>query len=215
MRDAEDDLLPPFSSLTNDEDREKKAEYRAPGTYNIIANPSSFTGLEEYRTFLDDAKPLKEEPQGQRSMDGVQSWSSGGGAFSEDPDVVILSRFQDDVGGLSYINTHYSRFVGSLTPTLSDYSTISTPHAETSSARSEAPTILQVLRRDRVDSRLISHYNNFMRRSFAQVQRDSLGTLFGNDNTSAHEIIGQKATGFPPVSKSFVCTIHYSRLVDI
>lgn len=205
VRDAEDDLLPPFSSLTNDEDREKKARYRAPGTYNIVVNPSSFTDVEEYREFLDDMKPnsgsmLKGLPQRQQSMDSVQSRSSGGD-FSDDPDIVILSKFEDDMGGLTNINTQYSRFVSSDTPTPSDSSCTSlSQHIEPGSAPSEAPNFLEVLYRDGVDNQLISHYNNFMRRSFAQVQRDSLGTLFGNDQTSAHQIIGQQAIGFPPVS---------------
>lgn len=220
VRDAEDDLLPPFSTLTNDEDREKKAEYRAPGTYNIVVNPSSFIDLEEYREFLDDVKPnlgsmLKDLPQRQQSLDSVQSRSSGED-FSDDPDIVILSKFEDDMGGLSNINTQYSRVVSSVTPTPSDSSCTSLiQHGEPASALGEAPTFLQVLHRDGVDQQLISHYNNFMRRSFAQVQRDSLGTLFGNDETSAHQIIGQQAVGFPPVSKVCIRFIYHAQSLHI
>ena len=220
VRDAEDDLLPPFSTLTNDEDREKKAEYRAPGTYNIVVNPSSFVDLEEYREFLDDVKPnlgsmLKNSPQRQQSLDSVQSRSSGED-FSDDPDIVILSKFEDDMGGLSNISTQHSRTVSSVTPTPSDSSCTSViQHGEPISALGEAPSFLQVLHRDGVDQQLISHYNNFMRRSFAQVQRDSLGTLFGNDETSAHQIIGQQAIDFPPVSELSIRFLYYARSLHI
>ena len=209
MRDAADDLLPPFSSLTNDEDREKKAEYRAPGTYNIVVNPSSFTSLEEYRDFLEDTIPnprsiLKGGPQRQQSMDSDQSWSSNED-FSHDPDIVILSKFEDDVRGVLNINTPCARLANSVTPTPSNSSCASViQHMEMSTAPNEEPTFLEVLYRDGVDHHLITHYNNFMKRSFDQVQRDSLGTLFGNDNTSAHQILGQKAIEFPPVSDQLV-----------
>ena len=42
----DDDTLPAFASLTNDEEWEQKAEYRPPGTYFVVANPSSFEASE-------------------------------------------------------------------------------------------------------------------------------------------------------------------------
>ena len=52
------DVLPSFSSLTNDDDREKKAEFKPLGTYNVVVNPASFVQLEEYReTFPEDPYP--------------------------------------------------------------------------------------------------------------------------------------------------------------
>lgn len=49
LRVRDDDVLPPFATLTTDEDRQKKAAYRPPGTYFIVATPSSFAELDEYR----------------------------------------------------------------------------------------------------------------------------------------------------------------------
>lgn len=41
--------MPPFSVLTNDEDREAKAEFRVAGTCFVIVNPESFVNFEEYK----------------------------------------------------------------------------------------------------------------------------------------------------------------------
>ena len=55
----EKDILPPFSSLTNDEDRERKAELKPVGTYIVVVNPASFVNLEEYRdTLPEDPYPV-------------------------------------------------------------------------------------------------------------------------------------------------------------
>lgn len=205
-------MLPAFSALTNDEDREKKAEYRAPGTYNIIVNPSSFSELEEYKAVDEDPigsskLPMRSMPQRQESINSNPSQSSSEG-FSDDPDVVILSKFEDDTRNLLSTYTHNPRYIGSATPTPSNDSCESASHQlEIGCAPSEttsSPTFVEILYQDGVDHRIITHLNNFMQRSFAQVQRDSLGVLFGNDKGSAHQIIAQQAIGYPPVSDFFV-----------
>ncbi|KAL4985046.1 hypothetical protein BDW68DRAFT_189976 [Aspergillus falconensis] len=87
------DLLPDFSRLTSDEDREKKAQGSAPGTYHVIVVPESFARLPEY---TDDAletvpsnpysSPLSEYSS-YDPMDDV--------TMSEDPNVVFLNQFRD------------------------------------------------------------------------------------------------------------------------
>ena len=51
---AASDTLAPFTTLRNDEERQKKAEYRRPGTYFVVAIPLSFVDLEEYRNTSND-----------------------------------------------------------------------------------------------------------------------------------------------------------------
>src|ERR1700754_2724477 len=51
------DDLPPFATLTTDEDREKKAERSSPGTYNVVVNQDSFQHLPEY---TDDPEVKRE-----------------------------------------------------------------------------------------------------------------------------------------------------------
>lgn len=89
---ATDDFLPPFADLTSDEDREKKAESVDPGTYHVIANPSSFATLPEY--LEDDSDAM--------SLTGASRRQSYGDVASmlrheetEDPNTVILRTFED------------------------------------------------------------------------------------------------------------------------
>ena len=44
----EEDVLPNFTSLTNDEDWQCKAEHRPPGTYFVVVNQASFEDSDEY-----------------------------------------------------------------------------------------------------------------------------------------------------------------------
>ena len=48
------DYLPSFASLANDEDRERKAEFKIPGTYYVVANQASFMNLEEDRQTIHE-----------------------------------------------------------------------------------------------------------------------------------------------------------------
>ena len=56
----EEDALPSFTSLTNDDDWQRKAGHHPPGTYYVVANPESFQHLEEYRQGRDehDTRPV-------------------------------------------------------------------------------------------------------------------------------------------------------------
>jgi hypothetical protein len=100
------DDLPPFATLTTDEERERKAECTSPGTYNVVVNPDSFQHLPEYS---DDAevKSLRLSPLRRGSLatsmasshgreallaDGVPPGLTGSG---DDPNIVILPRFED------------------------------------------------------------------------------------------------------------------------
>ncbi|EMC91412.1 hypothetical protein BAUCODRAFT_39585 [Baudoinia panamericana UAMH 10762] len=85
-RPHQTDNLPPFARLTTDEDRERKAEGRRPGTYSVIATPDSFADLPEY---VSSTSPVRRRPS-------VQSGSASlGSSFSSDPDTVVLERFEE------------------------------------------------------------------------------------------------------------------------
>ena len=100
------DDLPPFATLTTDEERERKAEWTSPGTYNVVVNPDSFQHLPEY---TDDAevKSLHLSPLRRGSLAASMASSHGNEALlvdgvapglvgsGEDPNVVILGRFED------------------------------------------------------------------------------------------------------------------------
>lgn len=94
------DDLPPFASLTTDEDREKKAERSSPGTYNVVVNQDSFHHLPEYN----------DDPEGKRELllsslrrcsiaTSLASSASRieGAAVLGDSNIVVLPRFEDVV----------------------------------------------------------------------------------------------------------------------
>ena len=210
VHDLEDDFLPPFSVLTNDEDREKKAEYRAPGTYNIIVNPSSFTELEEYRESADEAASVNPVPEGadqqQQSPSSIPCRSSSKIPL-DDPDVVILAKFEDDAGRAPVPNLRHAQSITSVTSSPSVSScTVVTPHAESGGSfeeNSSAQNTLKVPPRRSEDQQLIAHFNNFVRPSFAQVHRDALGTAQDTDTLIAQDVLAKQATCFPPVGILF------------
>lgn len=94
------DDLPPFASLTTDEEREKKAERSSPGTYNVVVNQESFQHLPKYN---DDAGDRKEflSPLSRRSLATSLTSSAGRDSstvakpHSDDLSVVVLPRFED------------------------------------------------------------------------------------------------------------------------
>lgn len=91
------DELPSFAELTNDEDRERRAETRAPGTYNVIVNPESFARLPEYG-IPGTNHPRRTSAQSAQSSFDSRSTSSEAirdRRPADDPDIVVLSKFED------------------------------------------------------------------------------------------------------------------------
>ncbi|ETI29066.1 hypothetical protein G647_01519 [Cladophialophora carrionii CBS 160.54] len=94
------DDLPPFASLTTDEEREKKAEKSSPGTYHVVVNQNSFQHLPEY----NDDPEIKREMlspirRGSLATSQGSSLSREAGVeaipVSGDPNIVVLPRFED------------------------------------------------------------------------------------------------------------------------
>lgn len=92
--------MPPFASLINDEDREKKAERSNPGTYHVVVNPDSFQHMPEYS---DDDIVKRERLSPLRRGSIAPSLASSYGKESSvesrsvpgDPNVIVLPRFED------------------------------------------------------------------------------------------------------------------------
>jgi hypothetical protein len=159
-----EDLLPPFSALTTDEEREKKAESRNPGTLYVIANPRSFESLPEYRnenTFDTD------QTHGP-SFSEVR-WDETYGAESamirkehlestEDPNTVILTRFEDPH---RRVQRRPSRTPSENpgTPTEASISIVPPSAILTSSGpESRDASMLEVARQGGKDAALLQHY---------------------------------------------------------
>lgn len=213
IQDADEDHLPPFSSLTNDEDREKKAEFRAPGTYNIIVNPSSFVDLEEYRESSDYSNrspgwkiPSLDQQNHQRNTTGISSLHSN--EHQEDPNVVILEKFEGDAVIMPVMNIRHVQSAASVVASQSCSRQVS-PRAMLGPSFGKtvpAQIFLQIPPGKDDDSRLIAHFNIFVLPSFAQVHRDALGTESDTDTLLAHEVFAQNAAHFSPVRVSTLKT---------
>lgn len=71
------DNLPPFVMLTTEEERERKAEVSAPGSFHVILNPTSFQDLSEYVESIDpgqaSSKSLQHESTAAPIHDGASS----------------------------------------------------------------------------------------------------------------------------------------------
>lgn len=90
------DTLPPFSCLTNNIEREMKAECSSPGTYIVVFQPESFASLPEYAE-SNVCQPYGEITSStEMGFRGEYSVSLGS-SYSpiDDPDVVILPKFED------------------------------------------------------------------------------------------------------------------------
>lgn len=214
IQDPDEDYLPPFSSLTNDGDREKKAEFRAPGTYNIIVNPSSFMDLEEYRESNDYSnrapvwkRPPLDQPSQPRNPTGIASLHSSEYP-QKDPNVVILEKFEGDTLIMPVTNISHVPSATSIVSSQSSSRQVS-PRATLSPSFDQtvpAQIFLQIPPGKDDDSRLIAHFNKFVLPSIAQVHRDALGTKADIDTLLVHEVFAQNAAHFSPVSLSTLRT---------
>lgn len=94
MDTTTEDSLPSFSSLTTDEERERKAELTPKkGTYLVVVNPGSFENLPEY----SDEALFGASSTFPGRLDAFDTASSSRNTLvsDDDPDVVILKKFED------------------------------------------------------------------------------------------------------------------------
>jgi len=111
--------LPPFSELTNDEEREMKAATRLPGTYTLVCNPSSFSVIDEDQDEMQEGGRItptgvqikREDADGEPNMPDSSSTpknlvlASSQDSVS-DPDIVILRRFEEPILKSPTTSTH-------------------------------------------------------------------------------------------------------------
>lgn len=212
MSQQQDDLLPPFSALTNDEDREKKAEFKKPGSYHLAVNPSSFAEFDEYKDNGNDRNSPKSttsrgpgsEHSDQLSNDQTQYNDSNGDNSNDthtsgDPDIVILKVFEDDTRKMSS-PTSALQGRSSNTPTLSLPSSASSAHrADYFRFSYDNTPLMRMAHKDGRDHQLVYYYKNYVHRHLAQVHRDSLGTSLETGALSAPDVFERQAASFLPV----------------
>lgn len=207
------DQLPPFSMLKSDEDRERKAEHQMPGTYHIVANPSSFAGLEEYQNSRNGSKLHSKSRTTRspryRSSSANEPSSATGQDVYEDPETLILGTFEDNarkLATLGLLTTNLSKSpTSSLTSQSPRASLVQAAHSFSRST--ETSPILERAIQSRADQDIASFYQKFVRVQINQVHRDSLGTSSQSGALTFPEVLDKHVDSFPPVrltSCSFV-----------
>ena len=215
MSRPQEDLLPPFSELTNDEDREKKAEYRRPGSYNLVVNPSSFAELDEYKDSRHEKKSPKsmisresaigrggQSDNDQTQQNEINSDRTNDTQTLNDPDIVILRIFEDDTRSGSPTSAIVPAR-SSRTPTLSLPSSAGSSHRTDYFRFSYDNTpLMRMAHQDGRDHQLVYYYKTYVHRHLAQVHRDSLGISLETGALSAPDVFERQAASFLPVRLS-------------
>ena len=214
MCQTQEDLLPPFSTLTNDEDREKKAEFRKSGSYHVVVNPSSFVDFDEYKNSRhgwDSPKGMKSggiEPNHHFSNSQTQFGEPHGDHFndtqaSNDPDIVILKIFEDDTHKLGSPMTAAVQARPPRTPNFALPSPGGFAHgADHFRFSYENTPLMRMAHQDGRDHQLVFYYKTFVHRHLTQVHRDSLGTPLETGSLSAPDVFERQAASFLPVRLS-------------
>jgi hypothetical protein len=183
--------LPAFATLTNDEDRERKAETNLPGTYSVVVTPKSFADLPEY------AIAGESSARGQTS--GRQQTRTGSGSSNRtrsDPNVIVLDRFED----LSPTTSLTSPLVpanrqGNLPETLQHMS-LSVPSVSSTSSQSNSP----VTYHPPAEGRLVSHFRRYV---VTRLVPKNIEDNYGVGSAPIRDIFEDEATRFPPVRSIF------------
>ena len=195
----EDDNLPPFSQLTTDEDRERKAEFRIPGTYHIVVNLSSFASSTGSDDEAEDVKsPSIVSPKTPRKHSTAQRRPPKKDCF-EDPDTMILGSFEESIRGLPSLVLNPQSGL-SDTPSVESHSPFPYPQSiELIRYHSEPRSLMDMMHVRSSDRHIVVFYNNFVRRQFNQVHQDTLGNYAQSGSMTVTEVLDQIATSFIPL----------------
>jgi hypothetical protein len=191
--------MPPFFTLTSDEEREKKAENSHPGTYHVIATPDSFTGLPEYSDELSLDSSIKSLKS--RRGSATSSLLSRESSETNDPNVVILDRFEDNIQ--RYTTPQWRK------PRLSPASSMVTSPPPAASPLQfpfegyYALSHVLGVERGSQDERLLTHFRDVVWKQLIQGQyTQELFSPLSSPMIPGAEMFEEIASTFPPVSDS-------------
>lgn len=182
--------MPAFATLTNDEDRERKAETNLPGTYSVVFTPSSFADLPEYAAVADRAAARDASSARQKSRAGSGSSNRKG----SDPNVVVLDRFEDLSPTTSVTSGPAVSPIrsGTLPETLQHMSLNVPPSSYTSSQPSTPTGYIPA-----AEGRLILHFRRYI---VTRLVPRNIEYNYGVGTAPLRDIFENESAKFPPVS---------------
>ncbi|KAI4144163.1 MAG: hypothetical protein LQ341_002710, partial [Variospora aurantia] len=201
------DFLPPFSTLNNDEDRERKARFRPPGSYNVIVTPSSLAQLDEYKANQEEEKRPGTAgctPSRNLPTDISGSEFEANVITLKDPDTVILRVFEDNTTKkLSSPNSPSSRFgqssASNITSPSSGFAFQRTDMFMLPSQVTPPPLTFEIKPQDNRDWPLINHYQNILSRHLFHVHRGSATPPLAQGASFTQELYERTVATFPPL----------------
>ncbi|KAH0445659.1 hypothetical protein KCU90_g241, partial [Aureobasidium melanogenum] len=188
------DNLPSFADLTNDEDRERKAESQVPGTFNVVVNPESFAGLPEYGPIPGS------RARGSSLQSGRNSWDSQMSTevlrtrpklnpTTGDPNVVVLAKFEDAPLSLPSLASFPIGRRTSLPENLHTLNISGGSRGSSTPSGRRNDSVAQGLR----DERLMVHYRGFISKRIFPIGKNLLV-----DRPMQDDPIVAEARDFPP-----------------
>jgi len=183
--------------LTNDEDRERKAGSRLPGTFSVVVTPESFAELPEYAATASVSLSRRTSGTSARSQLTSAESRLSRTASNRDPNVVVLDRFEDAApGSAGPFTLQHAERRDSL-PEHMRHMSIAPPLAPL--VRTATYPVASVLRMSAAEARLVSHFRGYVVQRLVPPVFDGLLTsnLSPGSTRDVYEI---ESARFPPVS---------------
>jgi hypothetical protein len=181
--------LPAFATLTNDEDRERKAETNLPGTYSVVVTPKSFADLPEYVVSSGDSST-----RGQTSARrNARTASGSSNRTSPDPNVVVLDRFEDLSPSTSLASPLIPQFRQVGLPETLQHMSLSMPPSSTTPSQASTPVAFIPA----AEGRLVSHFRRYI---VTRLVPKDIEDNYGVGSVPIRDIFENEATRFSPVS---------------
>jgi len=193
-----EDSLPSFADLTNDEERERRAEGHRPGTYTVIVNQESFSSMPEYASPPDTGRRMSVQSL-HSSMDSSCSESSRAIAC-QDPNTVVLTRFEDAVPSLP---SFFASTTDRKTSLPGDMQRLDLSTSLSSSPPLRPDPNAQIMG----DTQLVQHYAQKISPRILSVSRH-------NHDSNVEDPIVAESRRFPPVRSEIRQAVSLRRYAD-
>ena len=194
----EEDTLGPFTTLTTEEEWSKKAEHQLPGTYYVVANTSSFSNTEEYRSTRGEAVSRSSTQDGDNESHGRNLNTN----VPIGTDTLILGTFGDSSrrpASTSNSTTARQSPSTNTSPNSPKPTKPTKPTQGSSVLRPLSPLLQRGAQRQSVspdlsEAQLFSRYRSFVRRHMLQTNRDP-----AISSTEISDVIEEVSAHFKPV----------------